>query len=193
MADWSWFLGLATCVLIVLFPFYRLEMMRYTEVVNACQEAWIRDAELIRSPICSNVEVRERQRKNVNCERAFENVKTLISDCAFAQWWATFLPVTTYWSVAGSWYAYGLVALIAVVLVKTWVESRARVETRRLELSEQRSALREFSRHLLGSSNNNPSRALMPRRRHHRDDDDGFPIMYQRRNDVGGPRIEEYD
>lgn len=134
---------------IVCIPWYRLEMIRYTELRTDCYESWIKDRELNNLDICSVSESRERFKDRVDCDGAKKNVLLKPYNCAYRKWCETFFPVVffrdIYYSLAGTWYIYGLTASLLLVICYTLIISRTSLEKRKLELRAQSDMYREFS------------------------------------------------
>lgn len=191
--EWSSYFTILMALAVIGIPWYRLETIRYTEIYNGCYESWEKDQELDGLHICSIPAMRERYRGRVDCEGAKKSTLLDPRDCAYRQWCATFWPVKTfnqlYESLSGTWYVYALTSLLLVVLVYTWVNSRASVEKRRLELKEQREMFREFSNQFLPRASARKNEYALP----YRTDDRQIVYVNKGERRTGGVYIEEYD
>lgn len=152
----SFFSCLLVLGAIVGIPFYRNETIKYKQIVEDCHEDWFRAQEFSELHICKNPAMRDRYRNYIKCDETKRSLIISPKDCAFSVWWDQFILVRaaisvhsswgdTYSAVAGTWYIYLLCAVLSVVFVWTWVNSRAKLQDRREERAHQSNLLRQWS------------------------------------------------
>jgi hypothetical protein len=133
-------------------PIYRLETIKYKQFYEKCYEEWNTAQELTELHICRNPSMRDRYRKYVKCDETRMGLIVTPKECALGVWWHQFFLVKffestqstasgIYETLSGTWYIYLLCAILCVVFVWTWVNSRARLQDRREERIHQNELL----------------------------------------------------
>lgn len=152
----SFFFALSVVIAIVSLPFYRIETIKYKQILEDCREDWSRAQELSELYICKNPVMRDRYRDYIKCDQTKRSLIISPEDRAFGVWWDQFFLVRaaiflqeiftdSYQALVGTWYIYLLCMVLSVVFVWSWVSSGAKLQDRREERAHQSNLLRQWS------------------------------------------------
>ena len=107
-------------VFIAIIPIFKMELIKYNRSHFECNEKHEANKELIRSKYCRlvNYRIKHKNAGTVDCEKAENELRYSILQCAFISWWSQFELLLLYRRIFGSYWS--LLALLCWAMYLTY-------------------------------------------------------------------------
>ena len=101
------YLIIAVCCILLFYPIYHNERLKYQHALFDCMETYSANEDLLDSKVCTNLYDRLRHKKagTVQCDKAEHDNRIVPSDCALQRWWLESEIVHMYHRITSSYWS----------------------------------------------------------------------------------------